>query len=61
VQEALKPVERAAAQVEASPDNAEFRREYREAIEKFLAGHADNAPPDLIARYRNELQRIRGG
>ena len=61
VQEALKPVERAAAQVEASPDNAEFRREYREAIEKFLAGHADNAPPDLIARYRNELQRLRGG
>lgn len=61
VQEALKPVERAAAQVEASPDNAEFRREYREAVEKFLAGHADNAPPDLIARYRNELQRIRGG
>lgn len=61
VQEALKPVERAAAQVEASPDNAEFRREYREAIEKFLAGHADNAPPHLIAHYRNELQRLRGG
>lgn len=61
VQEALKPVERAAAQVEASPDNAEFRREYREAIEKFLARHADSAPPDLVARYRNELQRLRGG
>ena len=60
VQEALKPVERAAAQVEASPDNAEFRREYREAVEKFLAGHADNAPPHLIARYRNELARLGG-
>ncbi len=58
VQEALKPVERAAAQVEASPDNADFRREYREAIEKFLARHADSAPPELIARYRNELNRL---
>lgn len=58
VQEALKPVERAAAQVEASPDNADFRREYREAIEKFLARHADSAPPELIARYHNELNRL---
>ena len=58
VQEALKPVERAAAQVEASPDNADFRREYREAIEKFLARHADSAPPELIARYRDELNRL---
>jgi hypothetical protein len=58
VQEALKPVERAAAQVEASPDNVDFRREYREAIEKFLARHADSAPPELIARYRNELNRL---
>ncbi|WBY09036.1 hypothetical protein PIB19_06580 [Sphingomonas sp. 7/4-4] len=58
VQEALKPVERAAAQVEASPDNVDFRREYREAIEKFLARHADSVPPELIARYRNELNRL---
>lgn len=58
VQEALKPVERAAAQVEASPDNVDFRREYRETIEKFLAHHADSAPPDLVARYRNELDRL---
>lgn len=58
VQEALKPVERAAAQVEASPDNADFRREYREAIEKFLSRHADSAPPELVARYHNELDRL---
>jgi len=34
---ALEPVEWAAAQVEASPDNADFRREYREEIEALLA------------------------
>jgi hypothetical protein len=61
LQEALKPVERAAAQLEASPDNAEFRREYRETIEKFLARHADDAPPSLVARYRNELNGLGGG
>lgn len=60
LQEALKPVERAAAQVEASPDNVEFRREYRETIGKFLARHADDAPPELTARYRNELGRLGG-
>lgn len=60
LQEALKPVERAAAQVEASPDNADFRHEYREAIEKFLARHADNAPPGMVARYRHELARLGG-
>jgi hypothetical protein len=60
LQQALAPVERAAAQVEASPDNPDFRREYRQAIEKFLARHADGAPPDLIDRYRTELEHLRG-
>lgn len=55
---ALEPVERAAAQVEASPDNADFRREYREAIEAFLAGFADTASPDQIDHYRGELKRL---
>ncbi|WP_447932587.1 hypothetical protein [Sphingopyxis fribergensis] len=55
---ALEPVERAAAQVEASPDNADFRREYRVAIKAFLAGFADTAPPDQIDHYRSELKRL---
>jgi hypothetical protein len=55
---ALEPVERAAAQVEASPDNEDFRREYREAIEAFLAAFAETAPPDQIAYYRSEMKRL---
>ena len=55
---ALEPVERAAAQVEASPDNADFRREYRVAIKAFLAGFAHTAPPDQIDHYRSELKRL---
>lgn len=55
LEEALKPVERASAQIAASPDNPDFRREYREAIKEFLARHGKYAPPDLIDRYRREL------
>jgi hypothetical protein len=58
VQKALEPVERAAAQVTASPDNSEFRREYREEIEAFLARHAAAAAPDTAAFYREELKRL---
>ena len=57
VRRALEPVERAAAQVEASPDNADFRRDYREEIEAFLAAFAETAPPDQIDHYRGELKR----
>lgn len=60
LQKALEPVERAAAQVEASPDNADFRREYRETIETFLERHAGDAPPEMVDRYRNELKRLDG-
>lgn len=56
---ALEPVERAAAQVEASPDNADFRREYREAIETFLAGFAETASSEQIDHYHSELKRLR--
>ncbi len=57
LREALTPVERAAAQIAASPGNAGFRREYREAIETFLAGHAETASPE-IDHYRSELERL---
>lgn len=58
VRRALEPVERAAAQVEASPENADFRREYREEIEAFLAAFAETAPPGQIDHYRGELKRL---
>ena len=58
LRKALEPVERAAAQVEASPDNSEFRREYRDAITAFLAGYADTASPDQVDHYRKELKRL---
>lgn len=56
--EALAPVERAAAQVAASPDNPEFRREYREAIEAFLANHGQIVPPEQADHYRNKLEQL---
>ena len=55
---ALEPVERAAAQVEASPGNADFRREYREAIEAFLADFAQAASSEQVQHYRGELERL---
>ena len=58
IRQALEPVERAAAQVAASPDNSEFRREYREEIKTFLARHAEAAPPETAAFYREELKRV---
>ena len=58
LREALEPVERAAAQVEASPDNPDFRREYRETIQKFLTSHAGAAPPEMLDRYQGELRRL---
>jgi hypothetical protein len=50
--QAREPVERAAAQLEASPNNAEFQQEYREEVEKFLANHAGDSPPGMVAEYR---------
>jgi hypothetical protein len=58
VEEALGPVKRAAAQVAASPNNREFRREYREEIEAFIAHHAGATSPETAAFYREELERL---
>lgn len=52
------PVERARAQLSASPDNAEFRQEYRDALQGFLARHEKSGPADLISRYREDLRRL---
>lgn len=56
--QAREPVERAIAQLEASPHNTEFQQEYREELEKFLAGYADEAPPSVVAAYRARLAAL---
>ena len=58
VQEAREPVERARQQLLASPDNADFKAEYRAALQTFLSRHAADAPPGLTDQYRRELVRI---
>lgn len=58
VQEARAPVERARQQLVASPENAEFKAEYRAALQAFLARYAADAPPGLVDQYRRELARI---
>ncbi|MCD0502875.1 hypothetical protein [Bordetella petrii] len=58
VQQARAPVERAAAQLAASPANTEFRAEYRAALQQFLADHEQDAPPHVVQHYRSELQAL---
>jgi len=58
VAEARVPVDRAAAQLAASPDNEAFKQEYREALRLFLARHQDDAEPGLIAHYREALDAL---
>lgn len=45
-------------QLEASPDNPEFKAEYRAALKAFLDDHANNADPNTLRLYRAELQRL---
>lgn len=52
------PVDRAAAQLSASPNNADFQQEYREALKGFLARHEKTAPAALVSRYKSELHRL---
>ena len=60
IAEARVPVDRAAAQLAASPDNDAFKQEYREALLLFLARHQEDAEPGLIAHYREELDALTG-
>lgn len=50
-----KPVEKAAAQFAASPDNRAFIAEYRDALAAFIDKHHDDANPALIENYRAQL------
>jgi hypothetical protein len=42
------PVEKAAARYAASPANPAFVKEYRDALQAFIARHQDDADPDMI-------------
>lgn len=50
-----RPVEKAAAQFAASPDNRAFVAEYRQALTVFIDRHRDDADPTLIEYYRAQL------
>lgn len=56
--QARGPVERAAAQLAASPDNEAFKQEYRLALQDFLARHGQDAAPEVAERYRKALQAL---
>jgi len=52
------PVEKAAGQYAISPTNQAFVNEYRGALQAFLRKHRDDADPDLIEDYQQELNKL---
>jgi hypothetical protein len=52
------PVEKAAGQYAVSPTDPAFTNEYRAALQAFLRRHRDDADPDLIDDYRQELNKL---
>jgi len=52
------PVETAAGQYAISPTNQAFVNEYRGALQAFLRKHRDDADPDLIEDYQQELNKL---
>ena len=53
-----RPVEKAAAQFAASPDNRAFVAEYRDALTTFIDTHRDDADPALIENYQTQLDAL---
>lgn len=53
-----EPVETASAKLEAAPDNAKFREDLRHALADFVARHAEDADPALLADYRARLTAL---
>jgi len=51
-------VEKAAGQYAISPTNQAFVNEYRGALQAFLRKHRDDADPDLIEDYQQELNKL---
>lgn len=58
VAQARGPVDRAAAQLAASPDNPEFVEEYRSELRRFLDQHRKDADPALVARFERNLGEL---
>ena len=58
VQEARGPVEKARNQFKASPDNPDFRAEYRTTLSAFLKEYGASAPKGVVAEYRRELAAL---
>jgi hypothetical protein len=52
------PIEKAAGQYTVSPMNQAFIKEYRGALQAFLRKHPDDADPDLIEEYQQELDKL---
>jgi hypothetical protein len=52
------PIEKAAGQYVVSPTNQAFIKEYRDALQAFLRRHRDDADPDLIEDYQQELDKL---
>lgn len=61
IMQARGPVDRAAAQLEASPDNPEFIAEYRTELRRFLDRHGKDADPALVAQFERELAELGRG
>lgn len=51
----MEPVETAAAKLEAAPDDPKFRDDLKCALGAFIARHAADADPELLATYRARL------
>jgi hypothetical protein len=52
------PIEKAAGQYAVSPSNPAFIKEYRAALEAFIAKHRNDADPDIIQDYERELNKL---
>ena len=53
-----EPVETATAKLEAAPDDPKFRDDLRQALREFIARHAADGDPALLASYRARLAAL---
>jgi hypothetical protein len=54
----MEPVETAAAKLEAAPDDPKFRDDLKRALGAFIARHAADGDPALLANYRARLAAL---